>query len=284
MRSTKDLTKPHGSPDPWASGKVTGIVETEDENAYAEAAMERHPAKKHSAEKHPAKHRQICAVTGRHLLTHEVVPLASLRPALIEMIAKEHPAIGENAVIGRDEADAYRARYVEQLLEQERGALGDLERRVLASLANRETIAENADALADSNRTIGERAADRIAYWGGSWAFILLFIGLLCAWMLFNARQGGAAFDPFPFILLNLILSCIAALQAPIIMMSQRRQEAKDRMRAENDYRINLKAELEIRALHEKVDHIVTRQWQRLAEIQSLQIELLRDLAERRQA
>ncbi len=97
--------------------------------------------------------------------------------------------------------------------------------------------------------------------------------------MALNSLAAAETFDPYPFILLNLVLSCIAALQAPIIMMSQRRQEAKDRARAENDYRVNLKAELEIRALHEKVDHIITRQWQRLAEIQALQLDLLRDLS-----
>ena len=91
--------------------------------------------------------------------------------------------------------------------------------------------------------------------------------------MLYNSYQAGAAFDPYPYILLNLILSTIAAVQAPIIMMSQKRQEAKDRLRSLNDYKVNLKAELEIRHLHEKMDHLINKQWQRLAEIQELQIE-----------
>ena len=103
---------------------------------------------------------------------------------------------------------------------------------------------------------------------------------MLVVWIAVNALRGmAAAFDPYPFILLNLVLSCIAALQAPIIMMSQRRQEARDRLQAENDYKVNLKAELEIRHLHEKLDHQLQRQWERLAEIQRVQIELLEELA-----
>jgi uncharacterized membrane protein len=119
-----------------------------------------------------------------------------------------------------------------------------------------------------------------VADFGGSWNFIGLFALVLVVWMAFNVWVASrAVFDPYPFILLNLVLSCVAALQAPIIMMSQKRQEAKDRLRAENDYRVNLKAELEIRNLHEKVDHLITRQWERLAEIQQIQLEIMQDLA-----
>ena len=106
-----------------------------------------------------------------------------------------------------------------------------------------------------------------------------MFAAFLAIWMLYNSYRGAAAFDAYPYILLNLILSTIAAVQAPIIMMSQKRQEAKDRLRSLNDYRVNLKAELEIRHLHEKIDHLINKQWQRLAEIQSLQLD---KLAERR--
>jgi uncharacterized membrane protein len=111
---------------------------------------------------------------------------------------------------------------------------------------------------------------------GGSWTFLLVFAGCMGLWILLN-RDAQSAFDPFPFILLNLVLSCLAAIQAPIIMMSQHRQEARDRERASNDYRINLKAELEIRHLHDKIDHMLSKQWERLAEIQQLQIEIMQD-------
>jgi uncharacterized membrane protein len=118
--------------------------------------------------------------------------------------------------------------------------------------------------------------ADRIASFGGSWKFIILFMAVMVAWMTYNVvTLTGDHFDPYPFILLNLLLSCLAALQAPIIMMSQNRQDAKDRIRSENDFRVNLKAELEIRHLHEKIDHLLSRQWERMAEIQRVQLELM---------
>jgi len=135
----------------------------------------------------------------------------------------------------------------------------------------------------EDRRTTGERLADIVAEFGGSWRFIISFAVVLIVWMAFNVWAATQrVFDPYPFILLNLVLSCLAAIQAPIIMMSQKRQETKDRLRSENDYRVNLKAELEIRHLHEKIDHLINRQWERLAEIQQIQLEIMEDLAARR--
>jgi uncharacterized membrane protein len=155
---------------------------------------------------------------------------------------------------------------------------------VIESLARHETLAENVDAQFQKKRSLGERLADRIADFGGSWTFISLFGGFILIWIAINSVLLIARpFDPYPFILLNLMLSCLAAAQAPIIMMSQNRQEARDRLRSENDYRVNLKAELEIRHLHEKLDHLLQHQWERLIEIQQIQIELMNELtAERR--
>jgi uncharacterized membrane protein len=117
-----------------------------------------------------------------------------------------------------------------------------------------------------------------MAEFGGSWRFISLFIAVMVIWIIINTiALLSKPFDPFPYILLNLVLSCLAAIQAPIIMMSQNRQEAKDRLRAEFDYRVNLKAELEIRQLHDKIDHLLEHQWQRLLEIQEIQMELLEE-------
>jgi uncharacterized membrane protein len=170
------------------------------------------------------------------------------------------------------------------MLERERGEISDLEKQVVASLANEETISRNIEEAWEDQRTFGERLADDVAEFGGSWKFIVSFAGVLVLWIALNLwAAASAAFDPYPFILLNLVLSCLAAIQAPIIMMSQKRQEAKDRLRSENDYRVNLKAELEIRHLHEKVDHLISRQWERLAEIQQIQLEIMEDLAARRQ-
>jgi uncharacterized membrane protein len=118
--------------------------------------------------------------------------------------------------------------------------------------------------------------ADKVASFGGSWTFIISFIIFLLIWIAFNAFWlANKGFDPYPFILLNLILSCIAALQAPVIMMSQNRQEEKDRERAKKDYKINLKSELEIRELHEKIDHLIINYQQDLLEIQNTQIQML---------
>lgn len=129
--------------------------------------------------------------------------------------------------------------------------------------------------------TLGQRVADKVAVFGGSWKFIVTFMCILGLWIIVNSIVLiWKPFDPYPFILLNLILSCIAAIQAPVIMMSQNRQEAKDRLRAQHDYQVNLKAELEIRHLHEKVDHLIFKQWQRLLEIQEIQTELMEELAE----
>jgi uncharacterized membrane protein len=175
--------------------------------------------------------------------------------------------------ISRKELDRYRTRYVTELLHEESGDLTAIESQVAKSLATHETLAANVEDEFGSKRTLGERLSDALAEFGGSWSFLILFSAFLGGWMLFSSLRGQASFDPYPFILLNLILSTIAAVQAPIIMMSQKRQESKDRIRSLNDYRVNLKAELEIRHLHEKIDHLINKQWQRLAEIQELQLE-----------
>jgi uncharacterized membrane protein len=166
--------------------------------------------------------------------------------------------------------------YVEHLLREEHGEFTELDRQVAESIANQETIAENVEEDFLEHRTLGQRLSDGLASFGGSWPFLISFGIFLLVWMGISAAMGESkSFDPYPFILLNLVLSCLAAIQAPIIMMSQKRQETKDRLRSMNDYQVNLKAELEIRHLHEKLDHLITKQWQRLAEIQQIQLDLL---------
>jgi uncharacterized membrane protein len=220
----------------------------------------------------PAK--QKCAISGRTHPQSELIPLELLRPAIAQKIREAHPDLPANAPISRDEVNRYRALYAEELLREERGELSNLEQQVARSLAEGDLISENIEKDYDISRSIGERASDDLANFGGSWNFLIMFALGLAVWIVVNVA-GASSFDPYPFILLNLILSCIAAVQAPIIMMSQRRQEAKDRMRSLNDYRVNLKAELEIRHLHEKIDHLLFNQWQRLTEIQELQIEIM---------
>lgn len=225
-----------------------------------------------------ARSRGICAISGAELSRSELVPIETLRPALANRIRAEHPHLTEHSLISLFELAVYRTRYVEELLREERGEYSDLDRQVVQSIARQETIAANIEKDFHGNWTLGERLSDRLASFGGSWTFLICFGGILVVWIAVNVVAASRAFDPYPFILLNLILSCLAAIQAPIIMMSQRRQEEKDRLRSLNDYRVNLKAELEVRHLHEKIDHLVTRQWQRLVEIQQIQLDMMEEV------
>lgn len=219
--------------------------------------------------------------SGRRRAPERMVSLSAERPSLVEFIRLRHPELPADAHIAAEVLDEFRGEYVRSLLEQEIGEVSRLEEDVIRSLSEHELVTEREDRLPD-HRRIGERLADGIAAWGGSWAFLLTFAAFLFAWIAVNvwwlAERG---FDPFPFILLNLLLSCLAAVQAPVILMSQKRQEARDRRRAEQDYKVNLKAELEIRHLHEKLDYLLRENTHRLLEIQQVQLDLLRDLNRR---
>ena len=222
----------------------------------------------------------VCQICRTDSDSTVMIPLALVRPAVVEEIRKDHPELSLEGFICKDDLNRYRIRYVQSLLSSEQGELTTLDRDVLESLKQHEFLTSNLNEEFVSKLTIGEALADRIAAFGGSWRFIIVFGSVLVVWILINTiALATKPFDPYPFILLNLILSCLAAIQAPVIMMSQNRQEAKDRLRSEHDYRVNLKAELEIRHLHEKVDHLLSRQWERLAEIQQIQIELLAEVA-----
>jgi uncharacterized membrane protein len=221
----------------------------------------------------------VCQICGKPHSRSELVPAALVRPGLVARIRSTFPSWSQDGYICHDDLNRFRGEYVQFLLEDERGELSSLERSVIESLARHETLAQDVEAQFQKELSLGERLADGIADFGGSWTFILLFAGFIVIWVAINTVVLILRpFDPFPFILLNLMLSCLAALQAPIIMMSQNRQEARDRLRSENDYRVNLKAELEIRQLHEKLDHLLLHQWERLVEIQQIQIELMNEL------
>ncbi|HEX5871485.1 MAG TPA: DUF1003 domain-containing protein [Longimicrobium sp.] len=154
------------------------------------------------------------------------------------------------------------------------------EKRVVEAVLHRRAVARDMSQAFIDDRSYGQRMADRIAAFGGSWPFIGLFMVFLLGWMVLNsvllARRGS--FDPYPYILLNLILSSLAALQAPVIMMSQNRQGERDRLNAANDYEVNLKAELEIRALHDKLDALREADWAELVRLQQVQIQMLERL------
>ncbi len=221
-----------------------------------------------------------CGICGKMKQPGEVVPAELVRDSINETIRKTNPEWSADGYICIPDLNRFRATHVQEVLEAEKGEVAELERQVVNSLREQELFAHNMNEEYDSQRTFGERLADRIAEFGGSWGFILLFCATLLTWIAVNSVALLARpFDPYPFILLNLVLSCLAAIQAPVIMMSQNRQEGRDRLRAEHDYQVNLKAELEIRSLHEKMDHLLLRQWQKLMEIQQIQMELMEEIA-----
>jgi len=232
-----------------------------------------------------ADHREgkVCGICGKTFALRDLVPGTSLRDVVAQQILHDYPDWSQEKFICRPDLNRYRGEYVHSLLESEKGELTSLENEVLTSLRDHETLSKNVDTEFEGEWTLGERLADRIATFGGSWIFLILFGLFLMVWIGVNSFILYAhPPDPYPYILLNLILSCLAAIQAPIIMMSQNRQEAKDRLRSEHDYQVNLKAELEIRHLHEKLDHLLSHQWERLAQIQEIQLELLAEISRKR--
>ena len=209
-----------------------------------------------------------------------VVPMETVPNSLLRLIRKEHPDLSMEGYICLHDLNVFRKRYLEDLIEKEKGDLFDLEERALHSADEQAIAFKNVDAEFEEHLTFGERFSDRLAGFAGSWTFIIGFMSVLMVWIGINTFIIlFHPFDPYPYILLNLFLSMIAAIQAPIILMSQNREEIRDRLRAKNDYIVNLKAEMEIQFLHEKIDHMLVKQNQRLIEIQQIQVELMEELA-----
>jgi len=203
----------------------------------------------------------------------------TIRNSIIKLIQKDHPQFTSDKCMSIDELDYYREKYISDYLTGQVEELTEIEKTVLTSLSEKTILSEKIDGDKNPVLTFGQRIADKVASFGGSWTFIISFGIFIVIWISLNVFWLiNKGFDPYPFILLNLILSCLAALQAPVIMMSQNRQEEKDRERSKNDYMINLKSELEIRMLHEKIDHLMIHQQQELLEIQKVQIEMMSDI------
>lgn len=201
-----------------------------------------------------------------------------LRQSILSYIQKEYPDFTTESCLSLSELNNLREKYIAGYLTEEVDVLNDLNKTVLESLTDKTLLTEKIEEE-DIVLSVGQRVADKVATFGGSWMFIILFGVFIVIWIGINIFVlTNKPFDPYPFILLNLILSCIAALQAPVIMMSQNRQEEKDRERAKKDYMINLKSELEIRILHEKLDHLIMHDQQELLEIQKVQIEMMNDI------
>ncbi|WP_426485753.1 DUF1003 domain-containing protein [Flavobacterium sp. 2] len=218
------------------------------------------------------------AISGIEFSENEKIYGKSIHDPILGLIIKDHPTFCDDDCISVQELSEYRQMYISNYLSREIGMLSDLEQSVVSSLKEDKSIVSIVEDE-DESRNFGQKVADQVADFGGSWTFIISFVVFIVIWIganVFVLLNKG--FDPYPFILLNLILSCIAALQAPVIMMSQNRQEEKDRSRAKKDFMINLKSELEIRMIHDKIDHLIMHQQQELIEIQKVQIEMMNDI------
>ena len=223
-----------------------------------------------------------CLVCGDAKERNDLIAAGIVPEPIAEIIRREHPKFSREGYICSADLNRFRAQYIRELLEKERAELSSLEENIAESMKNHELTAKNVNIEFDRQLSFGDRVSDRLADFAGSWTFIGLFTGFLIVWVTINVIVLIARpFDPYPFILLNLFLSALAAIQAPVIIMSQNRQEERDRMNAEHDYQVNLNAEMEIHQLHRKIDHLLINQGERLLEIQKIQIELMEDLAKR---
>lgn len=221
----------------------------------------------------------ISCITKKEIKKGEEINSLDLREGIFNLVKKDYPDFSKDCSITLDELNRYRRLYMASLIAQEKGELDAIDRDVMDALKNNSVLSENIEDEIEGKLTIGQKLADNIAVFGGSWTFIITFFSFILLWIAMNIYVlTTKPFDPFPFILLNLILSCLASIQAPIIMMSQNRKEQKDRLRGEHDYKINLKAELEIKLLSEKIDHMIVHQNKKLLEIQEIQTDYLEDL------
>jgi uncharacterized membrane protein len=218
-------------------------------------------------------------ISKQEIRKGEDVKGQDIREGIFNLIKSKFPDFDQDHFITIAELNQYRRLYLTSLITQEKGEIAAIDRDVLEAIRNNSILSENIQEEIEAELTFGQKLADEVAAFGGSWTFIIAFFSFILIWMMVNIWVlATKPFDPFPFILLNLILSCLAAIQAPIIMMSQNRKEQKDRLRGEHDYKINLKAELEIKLLSEKIDHLLVHQNKKLLEIQEIQTDYLEDL------
>ncbi len=223
-----------------------------------------------------------CFVCHQDYQDSELIVGHGIRHTIEDLIRKQYPGWDDTKKICWKDYSRFRDQYVGSLIEEEHGQVTKLDNDVLESIKENEIVSENVNSSELEKRKTGEVVADKVASFGGSWKFIFIFAAVLFLWIIINSIALLAQpFDPYPYILMNLILSCLAAIQAPIIMMSQNRQEKKDRMQSDNDYKVNLKSEIEIKTLHEKIDHLLLDQWSKMMEIQQLQMEMLEDIRNR---
>jgi uncharacterized membrane protein len=221
-----------------------------------------------------------CQICGEHKRKNDLVPAALIRASIVEVIVKEHPVWLPGGYICYADLNRFRMDYVRDVLEKEKDEYSSLEESVRYVGKEEDHLPKNINVELDKELTFGEHLADKIAGFAGSWIFIAVFAGIIFLWVALNTYiLLSRPFDPYPYILLNLVLSVLTAVQAPVIIMSQNRQEMRDRLHDERDYQVSIHTELEIHRLHRKIDYLLTSQGQRLLEIQNIQVELLEELA-----
>jgi uncharacterized membrane protein len=221
----------------------------------------------------------LCQICKEYKNRNEVVPAELISDSVVEVIKKAYPQWSSAGYICRSDLDRFRVEYVGEVLEKEKDELAFLEEHVTQSMKDHALLPKNINLEFERQLTFGERLSDKFADFAGSWTFIIIFTGIMFVWIIINAFVFVIRpFDPYPFIFLNLVLSALAAIQAPIIIMSQNRQETRDRLYAEHDYQVNMNTEMEIHQLHKKIDHLLINQGQRLLQIQKIQVELMEDL------
>jgi uncharacterized membrane protein len=221
-----------------------------------------------------------CQICGEVKQQNEVVPAELIHASIIDMITREHPALSPAGYICHADLNRFRTAYVRHVLEKEKDEYSSLEEDVRDGVRAEDHLPKNINVEFEEKLTFGEHLSDTIAGFAGSWSFIAVFAGLIIMWVALNTwLLLSRPFDPYPFIMLNLVLSIITAIQAPVIIMSQNRQEVRDRLHAERDYQVSIHTELEIHRLHKKMDHLLINQGERLLEIQDIQMELMAELA-----
>jgi uncharacterized membrane protein len=226
------------------------------------------------------KHTAVCQICKKEKKLSELMPGISVQNSIVDLITSKGYQWDPDGFICMDDLNNFRSDFMHNILSEEKGTLSEFEKEVLDSIIEKDILSKDVDASYETKTSWGEKLSDKLAQFGGSWPFIIIFLLFILIWMAINIIiLTTRAFDPYPFILLNLVLSCIAAIQAPVIMMSQNRQEDKDRARSMHDYQVNLKAEVEIRRLHDKMDHLLKEQGMRMLEIQQIQLDLMEEIS-----
>ncbi|AYE37145.1 DUF1003 domain-containing protein [Companilactobacillus zhachilii] len=225
------------------------------------------------------KKNQICAICGNRFTIMEGLFLRDLSDLLKQQVIKTNSFAKESSFICLKDLQTLRLEHMQSIIDQDLKIDQEMNDKLKKEMAKDTYVITNINETMSGKRTTGEKLADAVAKFGGSWGFIITFTIILVIWMTINVvHLFGVNFDPYPFILLNLFLSCVAAVQAPIIMMSQNRQADRDRVDSENDYKTNMKSEMEIRILHEKLDQLNEVQWPHILDMQKMQIEVLSEI------